>query len=305
MDSEQLIAFDRIVREGSFSKAAWALNLSQPTISARIQALEKAVGGPLFSRGRKISLTERGISFLPYARRAIATLDDGIKAANLAPQGERGQLALGSLRSLAGSFLGKPLADFQNKYPQVESKITEGSHWQLVDQLSDGIIELALICWPCIDPLITNLTPLLSMQDPVVLVSHKNHALAQYASLNQEQLASESNPFLLLQWWQTCPMQIARLANRANNTAEVPMDTGRYLLHEGIGAGFFIKAVVQAELDSGQFVELKLSDMNPIYRGVAVVKLERQEKLSQPAQNFLGYLYRAAQKTMHQVSLLY
>lgn len=71
MDVDQLIAFDRIVREGSFSRAAWELHIAQPTISARIQALEQEVGGPLFARSsRKISLTALGTSFLPYARRA-------------------------------------------------------------------------------------------------------------------------------------------------------------------------------------------------------------------------------------------
>ena len=63
MNIEQLIAFDRIVREGSFSRAAWVLQIAQPTISARIQALEQAVGGALFTRNnRSVVLTERGVS---------------------------------------------------------------------------------------------------------------------------------------------------------------------------------------------------------------------------------------------------
>jgi Bacterial regulatory helix-turn-helix protein, lysR family len=54
MDVNQLIAFERVVREGSFSKAAWSLGVSQPTVSARIQALETMVGGLLFRRGRPV-----------------------------------------------------------------------------------------------------------------------------------------------------------------------------------------------------------------------------------------------------------
>lgn len=61
MDTDQLLAFERIVREGSFSRAARALNIAQPSISARIQALEQEVGGPLFLRsGRKITLSSLG-----------------------------------------------------------------------------------------------------------------------------------------------------------------------------------------------------------------------------------------------------
>ncbi len=81
MDVSQLAAFDRVVREGSFSRAAWALNIAQPTISARIQALEREVGGPLFERNnRRVSLTEKGVSFLPYARQALADITDGMQA---------------------------------------------------------------------------------------------------------------------------------------------------------------------------------------------------------------------------------
>lgn len=66
-----------------------------PTISARIQALEQTVGGPLFLRSsRKLVLTERGESFLPYARRALAVLDAGILAAQLTQEGMRGRVSL-------------------------------------------------------------------------------------------------------------------------------------------------------------------------------------------------------------------
>src|SRR4051812_32608712 len=50
VDTDQLLTFERIVREGSFSRAAWSLDLAQPTVSARIHALEQSVGGPLFAR---------------------------------------------------------------------------------------------------------------------------------------------------------------------------------------------------------------------------------------------------------------
>jgi DNA-binding transcriptional LysR family regulator len=63
MDLEQLTAFDRIVREGSFSRAARELHLAQPTISARIQALEQEVGGSLLVRSNHgATLTTLGIN---------------------------------------------------------------------------------------------------------------------------------------------------------------------------------------------------------------------------------------------------
>src|SRR5687768_15329609 len=106
MDIEQLRAFDRIVREGSFSRAAQVLDIAQPTISARIRMLEQAVGGALFvRRGRRLALTEVGESFLPYARRALSVLAEGVEAARLTQEGQRGRLTLGVIESLTGGFL--------------------------------------------------------------------------------------------------------------------------------------------------------------------------------------------------------
>src|SRR5260221_14717067 len=104
IDLDQLVAFERIVREGSFSAAAWALEIPQPTLSARIKTLEQSLGGALFHRlGRRISLTDMGQTFLPYAQRTIAVLTEGVEVARLAEHGQRGRLTFGGLSSLAGA----------------------------------------------------------------------------------------------------------------------------------------------------------------------------------------------------------
>ena len=53
MDVDQLRSFDRIIRDGSFTKAAARLNVTQATISARIRTLEDQVGGPLLTRAQR------------------------------------------------------------------------------------------------------------------------------------------------------------------------------------------------------------------------------------------------------------
>ena len=74
MTVDQLVAFERVAREGSFSRAAVALGLGQPAVSARILALEDELGGSLFVRARSIRLTGLGTSLLPYVRRALEVL---------------------------------------------------------------------------------------------------------------------------------------------------------------------------------------------------------------------------------------
>ena len=67
MDLDQLRTFDRIVRDQSFTRAAAYLNITQATASMRIRALETLLGVPLFVRGRTVTLTDQGMTFLPFA----------------------------------------------------------------------------------------------------------------------------------------------------------------------------------------------------------------------------------------------
>src|SRR5690242_16890547 len=110
MDSAQLLAFQRVVREGTFTRAALSLNIGQPTLSARIQTLEAELGGRLFTRGRRVALTALGTHFLPYVRRALETLDEGARVARAAERGEHGRVTLASLGSLADGLVGPALA---------------------------------------------------------------------------------------------------------------------------------------------------------------------------------------------------
>jgi LysR family transcriptional regulator, low CO2-responsive transcriptional regulator len=296
MDIDQLIAFERVVREGSFSKAAWSLGLAQPTISARIQGLEQTVGGALFHRGRTVKLTERGLSFLPYVRRTIATLQEGLEAVRLAHSGERGRLAIGVLRSLTGRFLSPALGKFQKHYPDVECYVREGDHWQVVEMLADGVIELAVICYPVAEPTLTDITPLLQFREHVVAAVSSRHPLAKQRRISQGDIAKHANPFMLLRWWQTTPLPIATLATKAKHVADLPMNTGRFLLHDSLGLGFFTRLVILPDLETGVVVELEVTDMPTIYRDSALVKLTRNQNLSPAASNFAQLLQSEAKK---------
>ncbi|MGL4608260.1 MAG: LysR family transcriptional regulator [Trueperaceae bacterium] len=296
MDINQLIAFERVVREGSFSKAAWSLGIAQPTISARIQGLEQTVGGALFHRGRTVKLTERGISFLPYARRAITTLQEGLEAVRLTHSGERGRLTIGVLRSLTGKFLSPALAKFQKHYPEVECFVNEGNHWQMSELLADGVIELAIICYPVIHPALIDITPLLNFREDVVLTAAKHHPLAKKKRVSKAEILEYAHPLILSRWWQVTPSAITSLASRTQAVADLPTDTAKFLLREGRGLGFFTKMVILPELESGSVVELFVTDMPPIYRDTALVRLSRNTELSPAASNFVEMLQAESEK---------
>lgn len=296
VNADQLRAFDRIVREGSFVRAAWSLGVAQATVSARIQALERAVGGPLFVRGRKVRLTERGVGFLPYARRALTTLQDGLEAARLASAGAQGRLAVGALRSLSGYFLAPAVAGYYRRHPGVECLVREGPHAQVTEQVADGVTELGLICWPPLPPLLADLSPLLHLREDVVLTVPAGHPFARAGEVTQAQVLRASHPLLLLRWWQVTPPELAALIARAPSVADVPMDTGRALLASGVGIGFFPRVFIAQDLARGDLAEVRVVDFPPLHRDTALVRLARHPTLSAAAQDFVAVVREEARR---------
>ena len=77
MELRYLESFEAVVRCGGFTKAAADLHLAQPAISAPVKRLEKELGVTLLNRSRTVTLSAAGEQFLPYARLALANLEEG------------------------------------------------------------------------------------------------------------------------------------------------------------------------------------------------------------------------------------
>ena len=289
MDTDQLLTFERIVREGSFSRAAWSLDVAQPTVSARMRALELAVGGPLFTRsGRSVVLTDLGSAFLPFARRALEVLDTGVEAARQAQVGQRGQISIGVLESLSGSFLGPVLARFHATHPEVEVLVRAGRQEQLVELFHDAVIRLVLLVWPSHDVLTGDVEVLVTLREPAVLVVAPSHPLARRLAegqrISQEIVLAHARPYLLLRWWLTLPPAVAQLARRARPVIDVPMDTGRQMVLSGVGAGFFPWMQVADLVTAGRLVVVEVEDLPPVDRVSALVRRAGAAPLSAAAE---------------------
>ena len=277
MDTAQLVAFERVVRERSFSRAARMLGIAQPTVSERVRALEQGVGGELFVRGagrggRGAELTDFGASFLPYARRALELLDAGVEVARQSQAGERGRATIGVLESLSGSFVGPAVAGFHAAHPAVEVLVRAGRHPQLIELLLDGVVGAAIVSWPCPEALVTELEVLLMLRERVVLVAAPSHPLARAEQVDPAQVAAHAQPFLLLRWWLELPAPLARLAKRAQPRLDVPMDTGRNMVLHGSGVGFFPWMQVAEHIAAGQLREVTIRDFPPLVRDSALVR---------------------------------
>lgn len=268
MDLDQIRTFDRIAQDRSFTKAAARLNVTQATVSMRMRALEELLGVPLFHRGRTITLTDQGMTFLPYARRILAAAQEAKEALR---RSERGRVSIGSLRSLVTPLITESLLRFQAKYPSVDVVIHEGRQSQIATMLHEREIELGILCWPNLDPLVTDLEPLLVMRERVPLVVTPAIAAELGPAPRVDDVLKRVPRLISIPWWQAYPDPVVALFRRATVSVELPTGPARRLATKGEGVGFFVMSAVASDIAEGRLAEIRPVDVDPIHRDIAMV----------------------------------
>ena len=268
MDLDQLRTFDRIVREQSFTRAAAHLNITQATASMRMRALEGLLGVSLFRRGRTVTLTDQGMTFLPFARRIIGTAQEGREALRRV---ERGRIAIAALRSLVTPLVTEPLLRFQAQYPGVDVVVNEGRQSQIVAMLHEREVEMGILCWPNIDPLVVDLVPLLVMRERVPLVVSPEIAAQLSATPSIEEVLALVPRVISLRWWQAEPEMASALLRLAKTSVELPTGPARRLAIKGEGLGFFVNSAIAEDLAAGRLVEIAPTHFEPLHRDTAMV----------------------------------
>ena len=134
-----------VYKEGSFSKAAKSLFISQPSLSATVKRIEEKVGYPIFDRSTKpLQLTEPGRQYIRTVEKLMSVENDFTEYINDWGGLQAGNLTLGG-SSLFSSWVLPPLmAEFSRKFPLVKLKLKEENTTELTALLQDGKIDLML-----------------------------------------------------------------------------------------------------------------------------------------------------------------
>ena len=249
LDAHQLHVFLTAAETLNFTQAAQRLNMSQPSVSQHIQALERRFGTPLFLRaGRTLQLTDAGLVLVPLARELVkqSTL---IEETMASLQGEvYGHLLVGCSTTPGKYILPHLLAHFHNEHPEVRITCLVSSQRQAIEALCEGRLHFALTSFG--QNICANKTEFLEfLCDPVVLIAPVNHPWAQREYIEIEDLL-EANFILREEDSGTYKTVREALAQTA-----VPIERLRTLLtlgnseaiavavQEGLGVGFVSQAV--------------------------------------------------------------
>lgn len=145
----QLSYLKLLAEQGSFSRAAEAAHVTQPTLSAGIQELEKILGAQVVDRARSgVILTAVGHEALGRARTILNETEELVEAARNAGQPLTGRFRLGVIPTIAPFLLPKALPALRLRFPKLKLFLREDLTQRLLTALKAGQLDAALIALP-------------------------------------------------------------------------------------------------------------------------------------------------------------
>lgn len=161
MELRQLRYFVTIADCGSLSKAGLRLRVAQPALSIQMASLEAECGSKLFDRHhRGVSLTNSGRILLRHAETILRGVNDASEALRSQAATVDGQVSLGVPTTVTDLFVGRLIAEMQEKHPQIRLRLLENSSGVLAEMLAEGILDLSILMNSQEDQ-VTNSHPLL------------------------------------------------------------------------------------------------------------------------------------------------
>jgi DNA-binding transcriptional LysR family regulator len=146
MNLRQLACFVAIVEEGSFTRAAGRVGITQPSLSQHVRSLEEELGGAVLERlPRGIALTPAGRILLPEARAALRAVERGRRGARAALALESGDLEIATVLSMAVGLLPRYIRLWHERHPDVGIRLQEFRHRSLLeDAVEQGVADFAI-----------------------------------------------------------------------------------------------------------------------------------------------------------------
>lgn len=244
----QLEYFVAVSRFGSFRKAADELGISQPTVTAQVAQMEKALAVVLFERGRGgATLTPAGRQLLPIARRTLEEMDNLLATAGVASSGAA-VYRLGVKSTLGPYILPRILPALHARYRDLKLYVREEQPSRLEAALENGDLDLVLTALP------TNSSELDGEQllrEDIRLVLPADHTLATKAVLKPADM--EGAQILTTQGGHKLTRMVEQIAGRLG--AEVlrdyegtSLDALRLMVVMGMGLAFLPALYIRSEI---------------------------------------------------------
>src|SRR5437867_10039077 len=266
----RLESFVEVVRRGSVTGAAQALYVTQPALTARLNALERSVGAPLLVRRRGgVRLTEAGRAFLPYAERALQAVVEGRVVLAELERGAAGHVAICASPIVSTYALPTILRRFSETHPGVQVAVRTGHSEEMIELVKRDEVAVGLLR-AFNDPDVEQFT---LYEDELVLVvdpAHPAGDVVRLADLAAEQFvlfdrASSYHELTNAMFLEAgiAPRSLMELDN---------VDSAKKMVGLGLGVAFLPRVAVADEVRSGDLRIVELADRPPLRRPIVAVR---------------------------------
>ena len=290
MRTEQLDAFVQVARRGSMSRAAEALYVTQPTVTARLKGLEQELDAKLFVRSQRgMRLSDAGRAFLPYAERTLDTISSGRRFLSELARGETGQLALGAAPAVSTYVLPRILTRFRRTHPKVALAVRTGHSEEVLELVLREQVQIGLgraLRHPQVEAI-----PLYEAE--LVLVVDPRHRFASEEEVSPDELSevqlilfdrTSSYHRLTSEFFEevgAVPRGVMELDN---------IDATKKMVEQGLGIAFLPHTAVTDELERGSLRAVTLAESPSPKRRIVIFRHRDAGPPSGALQAFLNCL---------------
>jgi DNA-binding transcriptional LysR family regulator len=282
--------FLEVARLGSVSRAAEVLYVTQPTLTARLHALEREMGARLFVRARQgMRLTEAGKVFLPYAERAVRALRDGHQAIQGVGSGSTGQLLLAAAPAVSTYVLPEVLERFVRIHPRVEIAVRTGHSEDVLQMVLRDEAHVGLgraLRHPEVE-----LQPL--YEEELVLVVAPNHPFAGSPTVTMADVGSQQ----LIMFDRTSSYYEVTQAAFLSAGVALPglmeldnIEAAKKMVEHGLGVALLPRTAVAREVSAGSLEPVELTEGTPMKRSIVAMRRRDAGEPSGAVRSFLDLL---------------
>lgn len=282
----QLRSFHLVADTGGFNAAADAFNISQPTLTAQVGALEAEFGVELFvKRGRRRELSDTGRQLLAITTRLFAEEAEALSFLSDTRELRTGRLSI----SAVGPFhVTEMLAAFNQAYPEIELAVKLGNSAEVLDDLASYRCDVAVLAYIDEDD---RLLTIPYRRHPVAVFVRRDHRFAARDSIRLTEL--EGEPMIVREQGSTTRRALEEALARTGTKPRLVMEIGsREAIREAVIHGLGISYVSEAEFVPDEALKLIPIAGAEVYTYAHVVVL-KQRVSSRIIKAFLDVVHRA------------
>jgi DNA-binding transcriptional LysR family regulator len=293
MEIDQIETFLAVGTYGGFHRAAAALRISQPAVSARIRALEDSLSVKLFTRtGAILAVSPAGKALRPHAEQLLRDVMKARQAVHELQPSSGGTLSVAAALSVCTYFLPDVMKDFQEANPKVMVSLRSGTSVQVLKMVLDGEAEIG-VARSLNHPEVETMT---LRDDPLILVGHPKHPAAHRRHVRLEDV--ETMPLIFFDRgssdWTLTQSLFRRAGQLPNTVLEVEtIEAAKRMVERKLGLSFLPQIAVIHELRKGKLVAIEIENAEVLGRNLDVIH-PRHRALTREAQKLLELLQTAA-----------